>query len=512
AYYDNSGGLLVDFSVSGATTGAIGGQVFYTGSGTGALDVVANLKNWDALTPQATATLTLAGGATAYPYVIGNLNPGRYVVTAQVRSNPVQSGRSTEKDGIEVVVGSTVTTAVAVALSSCAAFGSVAYGGTLTQGVYRVFAATSPDMENALFVGAATMTSAGAFTMNDLPIPNTFYFLGFLDGNYNNEPDGPEPLGYYGSTDPRRGISDFNLGMTGVYASVNGIVITGVNMTFVDNGAVTGNVSLPGGAQGQVIISGIRGTALENRQSVRIYGAGMQTLWYSLGLLRPATDYSIFAFLDRNSNGNLDAGEEAFTSPANIAVPSGGQATYNFNLLSASSPSAVAGFSGVGQAGQVYFQWSPAAGAAQYRLSSSTAGVLAVSSNTYYFDVLSDNTSSQIRAVAAVNINGVGSSTTLAAVYSLAAAPALSTAAVYMTSVTLAVSAANPDGTQYLFYRSTDPAKNGAAFLQSSAASVSDQGLAPATTYYWRALAVNGNGIYSGFGSQASTRTPATAG
>jgi len=515
AYYDNAGGIFVDYSVAGATTGAVGGTVYYTGAWTGTVDVVANLKNYSALIPQAAVTFALRANTTYYPYVIPGLRPGEgYVITAQASTNTVVFGRSAE-DRLSVVLGSTVTADVTLSLGSCTVSGVISYGGVLRQGLYRIVVTTRPDFENPIFVGEAATQAAGAFTIHDLPIPNTFYFGSFLDGNYNGMPDGPEPLGYYGSTNPRRGLSDWALAMTPVYVPVASSAVSGISFDLVDNGAISGNVSLPQGAQGKVVVSGLRGAAKESQAQVWLPMYSPGSMYYSVGLLRPATHYALFAFLDRNSNGSQDPGEESYYSGSGLSVPSGGEAKHDFALQSATAPPAATGFFGAGRAGGVAFSWNPVPGATQYRLVTATAGIAAVLAHpaSGYLDALPDNTSSQIRAVAAANFDGASTSAFVAPVYSLAVTPAdLSTAAVYTSSVTLSWSAANPPGTQYVLYRSTDPAKYGVPALSTAAAPASDRGLAAAATYFWRLVAINGNGIQTGYGGQVSTVTKATAG
>ncbi|MBI5239353.1 MAG: right-handed parallel beta-helix repeat-containing protein [Elusimicrobia bacterium] len=519
AYYDNWGGVSVNYSASGSTTGAIAGEVLYGGPWTGKVDVVLNKMQWDQYTHQSsllaltTYTFDLLPGTTHYPYLFAALPMDSFMVTAQASTNTVVWGRA-GGDGISPVLGSTKTVDVFMAASSCTVNGILTYNGILHQGLFGIGVTTTSHIQGSNFIGWITTPAAGAYTFTDLPTPNTFYFVGFLDGNGNGDPDGPEPLGYYGSTTPRRGMSDFDQALTPVYVPVASSTVNGINIEFVDNGAISGNISLPADAQGQVVVTAVRNNVPENRNKDEnwIMPPAPAAFPYSVGVLRPATGYAIFAFLDRNGNDQPDAGEESYFSGPVIQVPSGAQAYYNFSLQAATVPPAVAGFRGVGTADGVAFTWAPVTGASEYRLLTSTGGVrvLVAPTTSYYLDALAPNTSSYIRSIAVANLNGASTSAAISPVYTLAAKPAsLVETAVFMTSVTLTWSANGNQGVPaYGIYRSlVTGCDNGVGLSSTTATSFTDAGLAPLTDYYYCVAAKNGDGERSSYSNEITTRT-----
>lgn len=521
AYYDNSGGVSVEYSVSGATTGAIAGRVLYDGPWTGDVDVVLNRMQWDdythqsSLLPQTTYTFSLVGGTTSYPYLFAGLSSYQYKITAQAQSNPVVKGRS-GGESVGVIVGGTVTADVYMAASSCSVSGILSYSGIMTQGLFGVGVTTTTDLKQGGAFIAWANVSSGAYTIDDLPTPNTFYFVGFRDGNNNGEPDGPEAFGYYGSTNPRRGMSDFDTALTPVYVPIASTTVSGINIEFVDNGAISGSVGLPGDAQGNVVVTAVRNSVPENRDVFSVITPAPASLGYSLGLLRPATGYALYAFLDRNHNDLPDAGEESFFSAPDIQVPSGAQAFYNFSLAAAAAPPAAANFRGAGTADGVAFAWDPVAGVSEYRMMTSTGGVwsLAPQTTSYYLHVLAPNVASHITAVAAVNLNGSSTTASISPVYSLAAVPAaLTDTGVFMTSVTLSWGDnGNPGQTAYGIFRSTLSGSYGVGLTSTTATSFADTGLAPASNYYYRVAAKNGNGERTDYSNQTSVLTSAPSG
>lgn len=521
AYYDNSGGVSAQYSVSGATSGAIAGQVFYDGPWTGNVDVVLNRMQWDeythqrSLLPQATYTLTLVGGTTSYPYLFPGLPMEYFKITAQAQSNPVVKGQS-GGESVGIIVGSTVTADVYMAASSCTVSGILSYSGIMTQGLFGVGVTTTTNLKQGDVFIAWANVSSGAYTLNDLPTPNTFYFVGFRDGNGNGEPDGPEAFGYYGSTNPRRGMSDFDTALTPVYAPIASTTVSGINIEFVDNGAVSGTIGLPGDAAGRVVVTAVRNSIPENREEFSIEPPVTGAFFYTVGLLRSATGYALYAFLDRNRNGQPDAGEESFFSAPDIQVPSGAQTYYNFSLQAAAAPPAPTGLRAAGTVDGVAFSWEPVSGVSEYRLVSST-GIwgLVSASTSYYLHALPPNTSSHITAVAAANLNGSSTTATIPVVFSLAAVPSVLTNAggETMTSVNLSWGANGNQGSPYYsIYRSTLAGSYGVVVGSTTATSFMDTGLAPQTNYYYRAATKNGDGVKTDYSGQASALTLAPSG
>ncbi|MDD5656865.1 MAG: hypothetical protein PHF00_06375, partial [Elusimicrobia bacterium] len=275
AYYDNSGGVLVEFGVAGSTTGALAGTVYYTGGLTGTLNITANALQTAMNTPIPFREVqrTLSADTTYYPYAITGLPPGWYNVSAAVEDNPAQTGVSGRPQ--ELSLGTTNALDVTVSLGSASLSGRLLYdgvlwdqyAGTLQGGAnFRVGVTTSPDLEHdPAFFGWAVQSSSGGYTVAELPVPNTYYVIAFADTDYDQEPGGPEPLGYHGSTVPRQGVSAFAAFMTPVPVAVSMSSASGADIRLLDNGSIEGSAALPAGASGRLVLAALRDGVPENR-------------------------------------------------------------------------------------------------------------------------------------------------------------------------------------------------------------------------------------------------------
>lgn len=512
AYSDNSGEVLAGFTASGSSVGAISGQVFYSTPVAGTLTVTARLNG---TTPKNSTSFGVAA-SSSYPFWINSLPPGEYDLAVAHGSNS-NFGVSVQK--VQVQAGATSYLDATMYQSSGGISGSIVYGGVLGQGNFSVGVATVTDFTGRVeFFGGTQLAAAGPFSFVGLPSPATYYLVAYRDGDWNGKPSGPEPLGYYGSAGG--GLSTLPAFLAPIYVPSSGTV-SGINVTLQDMGSIEGSVTLQGGATGTIVVEtgrgvpGSPGYETENRVIVPIFGvvppAGLP---YTLHLLRPATGYSVFAFLDKNFDGQPSAGEEQMTALSTVSVPSGGRARFDFALNVLAPPAAPASFQAAASAPSVRFDWNLVPGAAGYQLRRADSSVFTSlgASVSYYIDALPANTSSQIRSITAFNGNGTSAAAALSqAVYTLAAIPGNPVPdPVGATSAVVSWSGANPAGTVYELTRSTVIAGASARVYLGSGTSVSGP-LAPASTYFWTVRALDGNGLFSAFSGAGSTVTlPAT--
>ncbi|MDP3543402.1 MAG: hypothetical protein Q8T11_13115 [Elusimicrobiota bacterium] len=513
AYYDNSGTVLAGFAASGSSVGAISGQVFYSTPVAGTLTVTARMNG---TTPMKSTSFGVAS-SSSYPFWINDLIPGEYDLSVTNSANS-DFGVSVQRAYIQAGSTSVLNAVMYQSLGSIS--GAIAYGGVMGQGDFHVGVATVTDFTGEVqFFGGWDSPAAGGFSIASLPAPATYYLVAYRDGDWNGKPSGPEPLGYYGSAGG--GLSTLPSHLTKIVVS-DATPVTGINVTLQDMGAIEGMVALQPGATGTIVVEtgrgvpGSAGYAPENRLIVPIpVAAAAAGVPYTLHLLRPATGYSVFAFLDKNFDGQPSAGEEQMTALSAVSVPSGGRARFDFALNVLAAPSAPASFSATPAAGDVTFDWNLVPGATGYQLRRADGAVLFSlgSSVSTYLDALPGNTSSQIRSISASNGNGVSAATALTqAVYTLAAVPGNPVPdPVGATSALVSWSGANPPGTVYEVQRST--AFSGAqARVYLGTATAINESLAPDSTYFWKVRARNGSGLFSGFSGEASTMTLPAAG
>ncbi|MBI4422291.1 MAG: hypothetical protein HY554_01105, partial [Elusimicrobia bacterium] len=524
-YFNNTGKIHFDFSVTGSTAGALAGRVNYAGGEAGPNSIVVQLhERYPNCFGQFctgpvinTANVTLTG-ATYYFYTFPALRPFEYSIDAYVSSRQDQKGGFGEP--VRVVVGATVTAPTfGLSLGTASVSGTITYAGVQQYGQFFIAAATTSNLEHeVVFFGNAEQPTAGPYTLANLPIPNTYYIVGFRDVNYNHEPDGPEPFGLVGvSTGP---LSQLAVSFTPVYVDGNK---TGINITMVDRGAISGQLKFQTAVSSttEIVVEaglGLRGSpgyTPESRDVKRLFvpKAAGETEFFQASLLRPATGYSVFAFLDANRNGSHDA-NELFGAASNLAVPSGGYANIDLTIAGAQPPPAVTGFKGtVTSSTQLDWTWDAVPGATSYELRSLANAAVATSAGTSHSETLTPNTSSQIDRIVAINAQGAGPFARAPAlpIYTLADAPASPDFAALVTENVAQLSwgfGSNPAGTRYEVQRATSATAPYFAVLLSSVSPATDATLVPNSTYFYRIAAVNQIGVLSGFTGPISTVTP----
>ncbi len=507
AYSDNTGAVFAGFAVSGSSVGSLAGQVFYSTPVAGTLSVTA-MNNQVAV-----ATVSFGvSSSSAYPFIINGLAPGVYTIAA---TNSANSDLGVSVQETQVQAGATSYTDLVMYQGTGNIYGTISYAGVLGQGSFHVGVATVTDFTGQVhFYGGYSSSSAGAYSITALPAPATYYLVAYRDGDNNNKPNGAEPLGYYGT--PGGSLSTLPSFVTPLILNVGGN-LTSVNVSLSDTGAIEGSAVLLPGATGALVVEtgrGLPGSASyvnENRAVIPIAAAGPPPggVPYNLGLLRPATGYSLFAFVDKNRDGQPSAGEEQFAAASVLAVPSGGRARFDFSLATLGAPPAPSVFTPVVGPSDVTFNWNLVPGATAYQLRRADSSViLALSGSTsVYMDSLAPNTSSQIRGITASNGNGTSAITASSATYTFSATPSAPVVS-GMTALgaTLTWGGPNPPGTVYELHRATDPAGVVTRVFTGTANSAFNP-LAPASTYFWAVVAENGNGVKSAFTSLVSTVT-----
>jgi uncharacterized protein (DUF2141 family) len=515
AHYDNGGSQLVNFGVSGSTTGALTGFVYYSTPVAGNGYVTAYRYG----NSVASVTVSFILASTSYAYTLPQLLPGEYriEVVHQLNSDFGVSGRAF------VSAGSTVSLDAVMYQARGSIAGPISYSGVLNYGDFFIAASTSNDFTREVhFAAEYESPTPGGYSLSGLPAPATYYVVGFRDGNFNDQPDGPEPFGYHGA--PGGSLASLAAFATPIYVP-DSTPITGKSVTLEDSGGFTGPVFVStshGGVVSVVVGRGTPGSASfqpESKALVPVFGGGSSAgpLQYSLGLLRSATDYGLFAFHDRDGDEFLDAGEPSFQTAPNLVVSSGSMSNLALPLLSAAAPPASPRFSAVATGtSTVLFTWDGVSGATNYLLRRANDSLFATVGATYYIDAsLSANTSSQILKLVVANGNGSSAAVLLStSVYSLAGAPVAPGAALSATGGNVTWSAGvNPAGTLYRVYRSTIAGGASPRLVsQGPALSFSDAGLAPDTFYRYDVSAVNGNGLEMPAGGSATGMTAAAAG
>ena len=534
SYFDNTGAVFASLGVSGSTTGALSGTITYKG-GVSSGNLVIRAATTDPFCPNcpnrpfnivSTVTLPMSGGTPAagvvtYSYGFNGLQPhAAYLVDAFVSASPAQTGGS--QTAVPVVVGSTASGVdFALSLGQGSIAGALGYTGVQPTGNFVLAVATVTDFGHDVFFFATYTTNvAGPYSFSGLPSPNTYYIVGFRDVNFDNKPNGAEPFGVVGNSSGA--ISNLSSLFSAVFVDT-GAAVSGKNLTLLDKGAITGNVTAAGASSVNLVVQaghGLPGVGyqLENRDFRFIGSSGSASQFFQLDLLRPATDYSVFAFLDANGSGAFDPGEAFALAPGPFAISQGGFNSVYLTLSSAAAPSMPLGFSGAAQSStQVLWSWNSVPGALSYELRNISNGVVtSLSSSTlsYTENVGLPNTLSTIRAVTASNGVGTSPSNFFSPTASFAVAPSSpSFLTVLQSSVSLSWNGnGNSPATQYRVARATAEAGPFQLVIATNTSTAVDAGLTPGGTFFYNVKAVNDNGLESAASSTSSVVTlPATA-
>ncbi|MFH2203652.1 MAG: hypothetical protein ABIJ96_11090 [Elusimicrobiota bacterium] len=530
-FFNNSGELYVAYSVSGSTQGAIEGTVTYVGGNpTGNLRVRAykcdagNDEDNSSCVAQSTYTVAVAAGQTQYPYSLSGLAPGEYYVDGDWSVDPGHYGNTYAR--FDVPAGSTKTGVnfeLSLGVGSIA--GNIIYTGVQNFGSFFVGASTVTDFESDVaFIGETTLAGPGAFTISGLLSPNTYYLIAFRDGNNDDEPNGPEPFGVFGNSDgPMRQLDTL---FTPIFVDT-AAAVTGKDITVLDRAGISGNVYLSTTVYDKIMITvaghgpvGSPGYVAEagNRQYINNASSG-SSRWYEVGLLRPATDYSIFAFLDANDNGQYDGGEPFGQNNGPFPLYAGDNAYADVTVAGAQPPPQVLNFTGTALSSTaVRWTWSAAPAAISYQLVSAVSGVLqtVAAPATSYIDVLTPNTTSQIRGIRAVNGEGAGPEFQMSgpAIASFASQPSITGfPLIGQSSVTVTWSAnSNSAPTVYEVSRATDSGGPFYTISTHTALSALHYGLAPNRQYWYRVTAQNQAFLYGAPSATSPVTTLAASG
>ena len=524
-YNDNSGRVFARFELSGSTIVAMSGTIGYTGGNTGPMFVRAIQDCGPAPAGcqpiVSTTVVTLSGGTTSYPYALQLPFPGFFEVDAYVDADPNQKGGTFHP--VQTVSGSTTTGQdFVMSLGVGTITGSLSYSGVLDFGSFVIVASTSPDFEkDPLIVAETLQTTTGAFTLGDLPTPNTFYIVAFRDGNFNMNPDGPEPFGVHG--DSSGSISDLSALFTPIFVD-NGATAANRDISLFDKSSITGDLVFEQALNNEsvVIIAG-RGQfgspqfQFENREFQfpgQIPAGG--SVFYGVGLLRPATDYSVFAFVDSDGDESYDSGERFGGSASLFTIPAGGGANVNLVVRGATVPAAVSNFVGLALSPtEVLWTWNTTPGATAYHLLTSTEGVRETlgANATSFSDLLTPNAFSEITGIRALNALGAGSSVTVQAVGSLAAVPGQPVASAFISSAIVSWDGVGNQPGDTIYHLERSIAETGPFVFVASptVAGATDISLSPQSTYYYRVRALNLNAVFSAYSATNSVVTGAAS-
>ncbi|MBI5209460.1 MAG: hypothetical protein HY927_05735 [Elusimicrobia bacterium] len=527
---DNTGELFVAFDVSGSTLGSLGGMVYYggVGSASGDMDVMAYKDGVKV------ASMTVAvSPPTPASYQFDGLAPGDYSVKAQ---HLTQAGHKADTvQTVTVQAGQAAAMDVYVSLGVGSISGNLFYAGSQGFGDFLVVATTFTNIGNdSVFLGSAaiistwTASATTTYFLTDLPMPNTYYLVAIRDGNFNKRLDGPEAFGYFdgGANISSSPISRMSQSLSPVWVGPGAASAAGKTIRLNDKGAINGFVTLSSaGATGRIFVFAGRGQPgspsyfVENMDGIDVVPpVPMGGIYYDIDMLRPGSDYSMWAFLDSNANGTWDGSEPFFQSASSgTVISSSAYTSQSFALTAPMAPPEVPGFRGTMQDDAVFWYWDLVQGATQYDLRNigGTSLHTLYPPTTFYADTgLGFNAMSGIRSITASNPVGTGPSNLLLTFYSNPATPTgLSALNVYMSSATLGWGIdGNPAGTEYEVRRATGVTNPGMFLYVGSTTRVSagetpviftDVGLAPGATYFWLVFARNQNGNYSPASNQA---------
>lgn len=525
--FDNFGEALVDFQISGSTTGVAQGTVAYLGALTDTLAVEAvRFDTGGNPTIVASTAIAIVGGGD-YAWSIADLPADFYDFQAHVAGSPQQEGKFGKT---QFVQANSTRTGVdfPVYPGKGGISGSINYSGGADYGDYIIAVSTDPRFENIFL--STFQANAGPYAMGDLFAPASYYLVVFNDGNFDQQPEGPEPVGAitYGTVPVLGALADLPLQVRAISVEP-GQTTAGQNVSMRDSGMIQGLVTVAGSLTAPGV--GVRVSAVQVHPNgvfpenvsdpvdfvpSTTCGTNCQR-FYNIGLLRPATSYRVVAWIDADYDRILDPGER-FTFQDGITVTA--NSFPNVDLVIPTGPAVPAApstFTATASlVSEIDFQWQDVFGETGYQLLTSTGGVLYVlaADATGYKQVgiAAPNTASAVAGVRAVNGAGSGAVTSLAGapVYTAAADPVTVTfSGLSASSVTVSwAPGANPAGTLYQVQRSTAGA--GGPFSSVAVGTQSqffEPALLPASTYFYRVRAVNFDGIPGIFSTPASTAT-----
>ena len=506
-YFDNEGGLYAKYGVGGSTTGSLAAEILYPDPVGGTLNVFARTSG--AADRMLSTTIT---AATSYLLTFNDLPPAEYSIVADHAGN---ADFGVSGDAVLVSTGATASIRATMYKSTGGVTGTIMYSGVLSYGQFNIGVTTVTNLNGRVaFFGGSTQTLPGPFAVSELPTPATYYLVAYRDGDFDGRPDGTDPFGYFGA--PGGSPATLSSYLTPIYVSTGGSSAIG-SVTLVDYGALDGFVDLPPAATGQVVIAagrgklGAPGFVFESREAVPLYAtAGAYQPYFEVPLLLPATNYSLFAFHDKNLNDAVDAGEASFTTPDDIPVPSGGRGRRNIDLTTVLPPPAPGAPRASTRPAGVEFGWNLSEGATVYFLRRGDATTFAqvFHPTTYYLAALTPNASAPIATIVASGPNGASSAASFpASVWSAPATPGTPSpgALTPVSAVVTWTANGNPAGTVYELYRSSAPGRPRARVYSGSATSFSDRGLVPGEDFEYAVRALNAAGQPSPESATAQT-------
>src|SRR6185369_14534128 len=156
---------------------------------------------------------------------------------------------------------------------------------------------------NETYFALISTPAAGSFTLANLPTPATYYIFGYGDLAGNGQfPAGTDPFG--------------SIGQFGVFLDTNAN-LSGQNISLFDTGQISGGVTFQTPATNvDLVVEVSRGGVRENSQSYTIFGAQPgDTFGFDVGLLTPATDYSVLAFVSADRSDVLKPNDNVAVDP-----------------------------------------------------------------------------------------------------------------------------------------------------------------------------------------------------
>lgn len=523
-----SGRLYLDYSVAGDTHAVLSGTVTYSG-----VSVSSIIVNAIMYTPapviigtHTIMTSELVGNASYYTMTgieIPTGNMADVTVSAYLKDYPAQRG--TGAGGIQVRIGQPATGGnVTVYPGLGVLAGTVTYSGSQQFG--NTVVALFSDMDGDPIAVSTLAAGVSTFTVTDIPGPASYYVLAFKDANNNYKPDGPEPLGYYGTLGP------LSLLTTNAYL-VNvssGVAVTTVPAAIVmqDMGQISGTISLGDLQYGvRVVVSaghGVPGSSFVGENRVEYYAQPcywygcVNEVYYNVGTLFPGDDYSVVAFMDKNNNWQWDCPdaqncEKFASSRTGIAVSANSIAQADITMTAAATPEMPQAFSGAAQnTSQILWTWNDVPTETGYYLVTSTGGLLytQLSANaTQYLETVAGGPNTMVmRGVMARNGAGDSPISSVQTRYTKADAPGLTVNNRTSSSVALNITGAT---NRFALERSTFSGGGYnvvySSYTGTPVTARTDTGLTPGVTYYFRAQNYNGDNIVSAYASEISTVT-----